>query len=141
MKPVFKLQDLLQQGESAISATSILLGQEMINLDCFEVESLSPEQLNYLFSGIPQTWGFAKLKEVFNSNTVTLGFATQLNQLIAQRLGSEIEIASQESGGIADNSIALTSLATLDIFNLRDEVISDYRRYIKSFLKIREPRT
>lgn len=29
---------------------------------------------------------------------------------------------------------------TLDIFNLRDEVIADYRRYIESFLKIRDPR-
>lgn len=28
---------------------------------------------------------------------------------------------------------------TLDIFNLRDEVIADYRRYIESFLKIRDP--
>jgi ATP-dependent helicase YprA (DUF1998 family) len=28
---------------------------------------------------------------------------------------------------------------TLDIFNLRDEVIGDYRRYIESFLKIRDP--
>ncbi len=29
---------------------------------------------------------------------------------------------------------------SLDIFNLRDEVIEDYRRYINSFLKIRDPR-
>ncbi|URD53487.1 DEAD/DEAH box helicase [Chroococcidiopsis sp. CCNUC1] len=29
--------------------------------------------------------------------------------------------------------------AALDIFNLRDEVIADYRRYIESFLKIRDP--
>lgn len=28
---------------------------------------------------------------------------------------------------------------SLDIFNLRDEVIEDYRRYINSFLKIRDP--
>ncbi|MBF2019872.1 MAG: DEAD/DEAH box helicase [Hydrococcus sp. C42_A2020_068] len=27
---------------------------------------------------------------------------------------------------------------TLDIFNLRDKVISDYRRYLESFLKIRD---
>ena len=34
----------------------------------------------------------------------------------------------------------LTSPPSLDIFNLRDEVIDDYRRYIESFLKIRDPR-
>ncbi|WP_250122225.1 DEAD/DEAH box helicase [Chroococcidiopsis sp. CCMEE 29] len=37
-------------------------------------------------------------------------------------------------------SDALNLQAILDIFNLRDEIIGDYRRYIESFLKIREPR-
>ncbi len=34
-------------------------------------------------------------------------------------------------------SVASTQ-AILDIFNFRDEVIGDYRRYIESFLKIRD---
>jgi len=53
MKPIFQLQNLLQQGESAIAAASVLLGQGMVNLDCTGAESLTPEQLTHLFSGIP----------------------------------------------------------------------------------------
>lgn len=54
MKPVFNLQDLLQQGESAIAAASTLLGQGMVTLDCTGVESLTLEQLTGLFSGLPK---------------------------------------------------------------------------------------
>ena len=43
MKPTFKLQDLLQQSESEIAATSILLGQGMVFLDCTGVQSCLPE--------------------------------------------------------------------------------------------------
>jgi len=38
------------------------------------------------------------------------------------------------------DSAAMTEQQNLDIFNFRDEVVGDYRRYIDSFLKIRDPR-
>ena len=97
MKPTFKLQDLLQQSESAIAATSILLGQGMVFLDCTGVESLSAEQLTHLFSGIPQTWDFAELGEVFDCATLTSTVATQLSHWIDARLCRETRIESQVS--------------------------------------------
>ncbi len=138
MKPIFQLQNLLQQGESAIAATSVLLGQGMVALDCTGVESLTPEQLTHLFSGIPQTWDFAELGEAFDSATLSSSFAHQLSQWIDERLGRETRIESQALESTTDDSVR-TSPDNLDIFNLRDEVIGDYRRYIESFLKIRDP--
>ena len=134
------LKDLFQKDESAIEAASTLLGQKMITLDCTGVESLTPTQLTGLFSDIPQGWNLAELNEVFDSTTLTPSFSTQLNQLIAQRLGIEIITANHELVSTTGDFRTLSNSISLDIFNLRDEVISDYRRYIKSFLKIREPR-
>ncbi|MHC5731369.1 MAG: hypothetical protein ACYTXY_46240, partial [Nostoc sp.] len=37
-----------------------------------------------------------------------------------------------------NSSSSLTNSQFLDIFNFRNEVIGDYRRYIESFLKIRD---
>jgi hypothetical protein len=139
MKPTFQLQNLLQQGENAIAAASVLLGQGMVTLDCTGVETLTPEQLTQIFSGIPQTWDFAEIGEVIDSATLTPTFANQISQWIDRRLGRETTIESQASASAIDNSSDRTSPASLDIFNLRDEVIGDYRRYIESFLKIRDP--
>ncbi|MEM9926747.1 MAG: hypothetical protein AAF915_23870 [Cyanobacteria bacterium P01_D01_bin.50] len=36
---------------------------------------------------------------------------------------------------------AETSTPNLDIFNFRNEIIGDYKRYIESFLKIRDTRS
>jgi len=132
MKLTIKLQDLLQQNEQAIAATSTLLGQGIAVLDCTGVESITPEQLIRLFSGIPESWDFQELEEVFDPSTLTATFTAQLSQWIDQRLGRET---------VEPEPVASTpSPQSLDIFNLRDEVIGDYRRYIESFLKIRDPR-
>jgi hypothetical protein len=138
MKPTFKLQDLLQQGESAIAATSTLLGQDMLTLDCTGVESLFPVQLTQLFSGIPGNWDFTELGEVFHPSTLTDTFAQQLLQWTSKRLGRSVEPELVPT--TANYQSPTSSLQSLDIFNLQDEVINDYRRYIESFLKIRDPR-
>lgn len=130
MKPPLKLQDLLQQGESAIAATSTLLGHGMVSLDCTGVESLTAVQLTQLFASIPETWDFTELGEVFDPSTLTDAFAQQLLEWTNKRLGRTVEPLIPPS----------PSPQTLDIFNLRDEVIGDYRRYIESFLKIRDLR-
>lgn len=130
MKPTLKLQDLLQQGESAIAATSTLLGHGMVSLDCTGVESLTAVQLTQLFASIPETWDFTELGEIFDPSTLTDAFAQQLLQWTNKRLGRPVEPLIPPS----------PSPQTLDIFNLRDEVIDDYRRYIESFLKIRDLR-
>ncbi|MFB2833257.1 DEAD/DEAH box helicase [Aerosakkonemataceae cyanobacterium BLCC-F167] len=131
MKLPIKLQDLLQQNETAIIAYSTLIGQGQFLIDCTDVESVSPEILTLLFTNIPETWDFVQLGEIFATSTLTDTFAKQLCEWVNQRLGKtptetpEISVKSDSKN--------------LDIFSFRNEVIGDYRRYIESFLKIRDP--
>ncbi|MDJ0534658.1 MAG: DEAD/DEAH box helicase [Xenococcaceae cyanobacterium MO_207.B15] len=132
MKPTFKLKDLIQQGESAITATSTLIAQGMVAIDCSEVESLTEEQLTQLFSGIPDNWDFIELAEVFDIDTFDDTLAQQFSEYCDRRHG-RLDLTPQVS---ADQKKANQAL---DIFKLRDEVIGDYRNYIESFLEIRDP--
>ncbi|MEI2581757.1 DEAD/DEAH box helicase [Scytonema sp. PRP1] len=133
MKLPIKLQDLLQQNESAISAASTFLGQKLALLDCTGVVSATQEKLALLFSGIPDNWGFKELEEIIDFSTINPIFSHQLQQWIHQRL----EPTSQQAS-ITNDESEITNY--LDIFNFRNEVIGDYRRYIESFLKIRDPK-
>lgn len=142
MKIPIKLNDLLQQTLAAISATSTLMGLGNVQLDCSEVESLTDEQLEALFSNIPEEWGFVELGEVFDSDTLTESFAKQLSNYINRRLGASEDstaILHPETDSDADTATVKSS-NPLDIFELRNEVISDYRKYIESFLKINDNR-
>ncbi len=135
MKPTFKLKDLIQQGESAIAATSTLIGQGMVALDCSNVESLTEEQLTQLFSGIPDNWDFVEIeeKEAFHIDTFSDTLAKQLSELLERRHG-RLNLTPEPSAEPKEKNKAL------DIFKLRDEVIGDYRNYIESFLEIRDRR-
>ncbi|MGK7949956.1 MAG: DEAD/DEAH box helicase [Xenococcaceae cyanobacterium] len=133
MKPTFKLKDLIQQGESAIAATSTLIGQGMVAIDCSEVESLTEEQITQLFSCIPDSWDFVELAEVFDTDTFSQTIAEQFSELLNHRHG---RVESNPSS-ISEQKEANKAL---DIFKLRDEVIGDYRTYIESFLEIRDRR-
>ncbi|PPS43922.1 DEAD/DEAH box helicase [Chroococcidiopsis sp. TS-821] len=134
-----KLQDLLQQSESAIAATSILLGQKLVNLDCTGVASLTPEQLTQLFSAIPKTWDFVELGEIFNSSTLSETFASQLLEWINQNFGHTTNPPQPSTTNYESVDLSLRQTTNdLDIFNFRDRVIDDYRRYIESFLRIRD---
>ncbi|MFB2835045.1 DEAD/DEAH box helicase, partial [Floridanema evergladense] len=131
MKLPIKLQDLLQQNETTIIAYSTLIGQGQILIDCTGVESVPPETLNLLFTNIPETWDFVQLGDVFDGSTLTETCANQLYKWVNQRLGK----TSTETPEISVKSDS----KNLDIFSFRNEVIGDYRRYIESFLKIRNP--
>lgn len=131
MKLPIKLQDLLHQNETAIIAYSTLIAQGQFLIDCTDVESVSPETLNLLFTNIPETWDFVQLGEIFATSTLTDTFANQLYKWVNQRLGK----TSTETPEISVKSDS----KNLDIFSFRNEVIGDYRRYIESFLKIRDP--
>ena len=142
MKPTFKLKDLIQQGESAITqcqpegliaATSTLIGQGMVAIDCSEVESLTEEQLTQLFSGIPDNWDFIELAEVFDIDTFSDTLAQQFSEYCDRKHG-RIDLTPSPSPDRRGEQKAL------DIFKLRDEVIGDYRNYIESFLEIRDRR-
>ena len=132
MKPTFKLKDIIQQGESAIAATSTLIGQGMVAMDCSDVEFLTEEQLTQLFSGVPDNWDFVELAEVFEANTFSDTLAQQFSEYCDRRHG-RIDLTPSPSSERGEQK-------ALDIFKLRDEVISDYRNYIESFLEIRDRR-
>ena len=132
------LKELLQQPEIAIISISKLIAQGIYEIDCTGVESLSIEQLNLIFTEIPQDWDFDKLGEIFQPDTLTENFANQLSRYIDKRLGKEnnITIIEPSEKPITNYELQITNY--LDIFNFRNEVIEDYRRYIESFLKIRD---
>ncbi len=133
MKPTLKLKDLIQQGETTISATSTLIGQEMVAVDCSEVESLTEEELTQLFSAIPDSWDFLELAEVFDLDTFSKTIAQQFSALLDLRHGRLAQTPQPTAEPKEKNQ-------ALDIFKLRDEVIGDYRNYIESFLEIRDRR-
>lgn len=134
MKIPIRLQDLLQQDEERIKPFLMLLSQGSASLDCTGVDELTPEQLELIFSALPQEWDFAELGEVISVETLSESLAIQLEQWVLQRQGR-----SQQLEQVVIEPEEGTS-AALDIFNLRDEVITDYRAYIESFLKIRDER-
>jgi len=134
MKLPIKLQDLLQQNESAITAASTFLSQKLTVLDCTDVETVTAEKLALLFSGIPENWDFNELEEIIDFSTIHPIFSQQLQQWINQRLGVAPQTRFLEQTGLVNQP------QFLDIFNFRNEVINDYRRYIESFLKISDPK-
>ncbi|MBE9053240.1 DEAD/DEAH box helicase [Nostocales cyanobacterium LEGE 11386] len=133
MKLPVKLQELIEQPESFILTISDIIGQGKAIVDCTGVESVIPETLNLIFTKIPQDWDLAQLEEVFDFSTITAIFAKQLSNYINKRQGRITEPSS-----VANPKLSTTN--NLDIFNFRNEVIGDYRRYIESFLKIRDPK-
>ncbi len=131
MKLPIKLQDLLQQNESAIIAARTFLSQKLALLDCTGVVTVTSEQLALLFSSIPEDWEFQEFAEILNLSTVNSIFNHQLQEWINQRLEH-----TKPNSPITNYELRITN--SLDIFNFRNEVIGDYRRYIESFLKIRD---
>jgi hypothetical protein len=134
MKLPVKLQELLQQNEQSIGSISTLLAQGNVLLNCTGVEDLTSEQLDLVFSAIPETWDFVELGEVIDTQTLSDTLAERLTQWLDLRLGRVPASPVPRLGAVP------TSSTSLDIFQLRDAVVGDYRSYIESFLKIRDPR-
>lgn len=132
MKIPVKLQELLQQDQATLTPIIMLIGQGNVILDCSGVESITTEQLEFIFAQIPEDWDFTKLTEIINLDTLSETFANQLKQHF--NTSSKSEITPQSSKG------KIPQIEPLDIFNLRNEIIDDYRSYIESFLKIRDPK-
>lgn len=137
MKLPVKLQELLQQNEQTIVTISNLMGQGNAIVDCSGVEAIAPEQLTLLLSSIPAEWDLVELAQVLDQETLTDSFANQLTQEIDRRLGRDAKPIALPTMITASST---DSQPTLDVFQLRHEVISDYRRYIESFLRIRDPK-
>ena len=132
MKIPVKLQELIPQPDVAILTISSLMGQKLAFVDCTNVIAVTPERLDLIFTLIPQEWDYVEISEIFDIDTLTETFANQLYQYIDHRLGrtpTPQTVTSQ-----------LSNPESLDIFNFRNEIIGDYRRYIESFLRIRDCR-
>jgi len=130
MKIPVNLQELIQQPAATISSISTLMGQKSALVDCTNIASLTLEQLDLIFTHIPRTFDFIELTDIFDADTLTETFAAQLCQYIDHRLG---RISTPQKA-------TPSTPAFLDIFDFRNQIIGDYRRYIESFLKIRDAR-
>lgn len=80
MKTIFKLRELLQQDSAALSATSTFLGSGTATLDCTDVDSLAPTQMELLFAEMPENWGFSDLRDVTLPDTLSDALANQISQ-------------------------------------------------------------
>ncbi|MDB9347164.1 DEAD/DEAH box helicase [Nodularia spumigena CS-588/05] len=139
MKIPVKLQELIPQPEAAILSISSLMGQKLALVDCTNVASLTPEQLNLIFTHIPPTWDYAELTEIFDADTLIETFAIQLCEYIDHRLGRTPKSSIITLAKLSRREhYQLPITDSLDIFNFRNQIIGDYRRYIESFLKIRD---
>jgi hypothetical protein len=87
MKIPVKLQELIHQPEAAILSISTLMGQKLTLVDCTNIAELTPEELDLIFTHIPQEWDYAEITEIFNPDTCTQTFTNQLLTYIDQRLG------------------------------------------------------
>lgn len=134
MKLPLKLQELLHQPEAVLAPISTLLAQGNAILDCKGIESLPADYLTQLFVALPAHWDLSDLELNIERSTVSSSLHRQLQEWFDHRHGRTVhvlEAATEENA--SDSKI-------LDVFNLRDEVIQDYRTYIESFLKIRDSR-
>jgi superfamily II DNA/RNA helicase len=134
MKLPVNLQELLHQNEAVIASISILLVQGNAILDCQGVESLSADNLEHLFAALPAQWDFNDLEANLEKSTLHPSLCQQFKTWFDQRHGRKTAILAAPK--LEHNSES----KILDVFNLRDEVIQDYRTYIDSFLEIRDPR-
>ena len=121
MKVPLKLQDLLQQNEAMMTPFLMLLGQGNAVLDCSNVETLEPEQLDLLFSHTPNDWDLADFWPLFDVDTLSETFATQLEEWINLRHGKTLEVSPPPTPLIPP--VEPQSQSNLDIFNLRDSIL------------------
>lgn len=141
MKLPINLQDLLQQSDEFIASISRLMALGNAWIDGTGVEAIPDDQLTLLLSEIPADWDLAELSEVIDEATLSESLAEQIVAAIDYRLGRvPVPSASEPAPVLVAPEGAPDPSQTLDIFNLRDDVIQDYRTYIESFLKIRDPK-
>jgi ATP-dependent helicase YprA (DUF1998 family) len=133
MKIPIKLVELLQQNETAILAAKTFISQKLAILDCTNIVTLTSEEFAIFSSIISENYNLEQLAEVIDFATVNDIFHHQIREFINQHLK-----VTNSSLSTPHSSLAIPQF--LDIFQFRNEVIGDYRKYIESFLKIRDPK-
>lgn len=97
MKPTFRLQDLLHEGDESLVTAATLLSQKMAVLDCAGVTSLTTSQLDRLLKAIPNDWDFLTFSETVVTATLSNSLAVQFQIWLDQQPhtnGREREIPS-----------------------------------------------
>jgi superfamily II DNA/RNA helicase len=146
----FKLADLLLNLE-LLRSTSTFIAQKMGKLDCSGVEHLTDEQLEALFSAIPKNWDWDEFSQVLVVETVRDSLRDCWEKF--WRMPERERMKGETPEGVTTNwkvknsegecSIQPVKQAVsecLDILQLRDRMIGEYRQYIESFLQIRDSR-
>lgn len=122
-----RLEELINKGTEAIASTVTLLLMGLLpqKLDATGIEELKESELAVICSKIPPEWGLEEfLNNFWEVETISPSLLNQLeNYFKPSVVTPEVE-----------------SEAITDIFSLRDRVIQDYRNYIESFLKIKDPK-
>ena len=147
MKPRFYLKDLIKQGEAAIAAASGVLAQRIVILDCSEVELLTSEQINALFSAIPESWDFVDFASaiddedgVFDLGTFTDSFADQLLQHLNQKHG-RTQFEPEPPSSIVEIEVPATAESGVVLHPIRvlERVTQEYSDYLKSEFRAKDP--
>ena len=126
------LTNLLEANAEAIAPIIQPLIQGTLIIDCTNIEDIPNDFLDKFYQNFPDDWTTEQFLTLFNRDTCGDLVTQKLDDWLISQIAQPIiaEIIEQKE----------TSEATLDIFNLRDEIIGDYRSYITSFLKIQDPK-
>jgi hypothetical protein len=84
-----KLSTVLDAGPGAIGAMSGRIARSEVILDGSGVDTLAPEQLEFLLADIPPSWDTAELGEVIDAPTLSPNLGTQLLTWLDRRHGRD----------------------------------------------------
>ncbi|MEI7770326.1 MAG: hypothetical protein WCI67_10080, partial [Chloroflexales bacterium] len=93
-----KLSSVLKGGPGAIAEIGGRLARGEIALDGGGVESLAPEQLEFLLAAIPASWDIAELGEVIDATTLSPALGEQLIAWLDRRHGRVQGIGDRVQG-------------------------------------------
>ena len=135
------LSSLIQSDETALQNMMQLIIQGNAYIDSTGVKQLSETELEKILSQFPTNWELEQFIEAFDGDNLSEDLGGQilawLERDIQDNTQGEIEKQQEQSYSLPNSP---TPSYNLDIFNLRDEIIGDYRSYITSFLKIQDPK-
>lgn len=131
-KPILKLKDLISQGEAALATFSPTLGQKMFQLDCSEIDSLTPTQISALFTAIPEIWDFNDIADIFILET--------LSQNLCQQIETIYPLKNEFQKDLIENTeTALEINNNIHPIKILDKVISEYRDYLLTEFRAKDP--
>jgi hypothetical protein len=145
MNIAIPLTKLLQASEAELPSILHLISLGTAFIDCTGHSAIADKDLERILSYLPETWGLEEIAAAFGGDTLGEALGEQIdNKLGNSEIGNR-EWAIENSDGYTPHSpLSTPSTATpsygLDVFNLRNEVINDYRNYITSFLQIKDER-